>query len=64
MLLVALALVAVFSGIGGSSPSSYPDVSLQTFSFLWEFRPWDLLILITVFASAMVTIANLFSRER
>ncbi len=64
MFLVALALVAVFSGIGGSSPSSYPDVSLQTFSFLWEFRPWDLLILITVFASAMVTIANLFSRER
>jgi len=63
MIFVALALIQVLSGLGGSSPSEYSDMSLQAFSFLWEFRPWDLLILITVFASAMVTIANLFSRE-
>ena len=61
LVLVALALTQV--SFVGSSPSSYPDVSLATFSFLWQFRPWDLLILVTVFASAMVTVANLFSRE-
>ena len=61
LVLVALALTQV--SFVGSSPSSYPDVSLATFSFLWQFRPWDLLILVTVFATAMVTVANLFSRE-
>lgn len=61
LVLVALALTQI--SFVGSSPSSYSDVSLATFSFLWQFRPWDLLILVTVFASAMVTVANLFSRE-
>jgi len=61
--LAALTFAYVASGLGGASPSEYPDISLQTFAFLWEFRPWDLLILVTVFASAMVTVANLFSRE-
>jgi len=63
LVLVLLALTQISPGLVGVSPSTYPDVSLATFSFLWEFRPWDLLILVTVFASAMVTIANLFSRE-
>lgn len=63
LVLVILALTQVSSGLVGLSPSEYSDVSLATFSFLWQFRPWDLLILVTVFASAMVTVANLFSRE-
>jgi len=63
LLIVLFALVEISMGFGGTPPSSYPDMSLQTFSFLWEFRPWDLLILVTVFASAMVTVANLFSKE-
>jgi NADH:ubiquinone oxidoreductase subunit 6 (subunit J) len=63
LVLVILALTQVSPGLVGLSPSEYTDVSLATFSFLWQFRPWDLLILITVFASAMVTVANLFSRE-
>jgi NADH:ubiquinone oxidoreductase subunit 6 (subunit J) len=63
LVLVALALIRTSSGLGGPSPSDYPDMSLLTFSFLWEYRPWDLLILVTVFASAMVTVVNLFSRE-
>ena len=63
LVLVVLALTQVLPGLVGFSPSTYPDVSLATFSFLWQFRPWDLLILVTVFASAMVTVANLFSRE-
>lgn len=63
LVLVLLALTQVSGGLVGLQPSAYPDVSLTTFTFLWKFRPWDLLILVTVFASAMVTIANLFSRE-
>jgi NADH:ubiquinone oxidoreductase subunit 6 (subunit J) len=63
LVLVILALTQVAPGLVGLSPSEYTDVSLTTFSFLWKFRPWDLLILVTVFASAMVTVANLFSRE-
>jgi len=63
LILVFLALTQVPQELAGLSPSSYSDVSLQTFSFLWQFRPWDFLILVTVFAAAMVTVANLFSRE-
>lgn len=63
LVLVALALTQVSSGFAGSSLSEYSDVSSETFQFLWALRPWDLLILVTVFASAMVTVANLFSRE-
>ena len=63
LILVVLAMVDVYPVWSGSSPV-YSDVSLQTFSFLWQYRPWDFLILITVFASAMVTVANLFSREQ
>jgi len=63
LVLVVLALTQISPGLVGLQPSEYSDVSLATFSFLWQYRPWDLLILVTVFASAMVTVANLFSRE-
>jgi NADH:ubiquinone oxidoreductase subunit 6 (subunit J) len=63
LLVAAVALVDVTTGFSGVTASSYTDQSVATFSFLWEYRPWDLLILVTVFASAMVTVANLFSRE-
>ena len=61
-----LAAAAAFLYLAGGpeAPSpSYPDISLQVFSFLWQYRPWDLLILVMAFASAMVTITNLLSRE-
>lgn len=44
-----------------SSVSVSPSSSL--FEFLWEFRPWDLLILIMVFASSMIAVANLLSKR-
>ena len=59
-------VVAAFTALeeGASpSPSSYQDISSQVLSFLWVDRPWDPLILIVAFASAMVTISNLMSRE-
>ena len=63
LIVVLLALTQVLQKLARMPPSTYTDVSLLTFSFLWQFRPWDLLILVTVFAAAMVTVANLFSRE-
>lgn len=61
----AMGAFLLFSGGGPLAPStSYEDISLQLLAFIWQYRPWDLLILVMAFASAMVTITNLLSRER
>jgi NADH:ubiquinone oxidoreductase subunit 6 (subunit J) len=56
-----ITVLAVFSGeevgIGAS------DSSVSVLQFLWNLRPWDLLILMVVFAGAMVTIISLLGRE-
>lgn len=45
-------------------PTSLPESSAASlFQFLWQFRPWDLLILIMVFGSSMIAVANLLSRR-
>jgi NADH:ubiquinone oxidoreductase subunit 6 (subunit J) len=54
-------VVTVFSGQSGGLATS--DSSLAVLSFLWTLRPWDLLILIVVFAGAMVTIVSLLGKE-
>jgi hypothetical protein len=56
-----ISLVAVFSGQAGGLATS--DSSLAVFNFLWTLRPWDLLILIVVFAGAMVAIVSLLGKE-
>jgi len=56
-----ISLVVVFYGQAGGFPAS--DSSLAVLSFLWTLRPWDLLILIVVFASAMVAIVSLLGKE-
>jgi NADH:ubiquinone oxidoreductase subunit 6 (subunit J) len=58
----AISFVILVGG-GAPSPASYEDISSQVLVFLWVNRPWDLLILVMAFASAMVTITNLMSRE-
>ncbi len=63
LVFAAATLYALAGGGSGTSPGSYEDISLQVFTFLWANRPWDLLILVMAFASAMVTISNLMSRE-
>jgi len=60
---VAAAFAYLTSAGSSASTASYPDISSQVFQFLWLNRPWDLLILIMAFASAMVTVINLLSRE-
>ena len=56
-----LSLLAVFTGQAGGIASS--DSSLDVLSFLWTLRPWDLLILMVVFAGAMVSIISLLGGE-
>jgi len=56
-----ISLVAVFSGKAGGLATS--DSSQAVLSFLWTLRPWDLLILIVVFAGSMVAIVSLLGRE-
>lgn len=63
---VMVAVVASFTILlrlptGSASVSSQELTNL--FQFVWDFRPWDLLILLIVFTSAMVVVVNLFSRE-
>ena len=56
-----ISFLAVFSGQAGGIATS--DSSLAVLNFLWTLRPWDLLILIVVFAGAMVGIVSLLGRE-
>ena len=62
-LVVGAAAYSLASGEGGPA-SPPPDISLQLLAFIWDYRQWDLLILMVVFASAMVTVVSLFSREK
>jgi hypothetical protein len=36
---------------------------MNILSFIWTLRPWDLLILVIVFAGAMTGVVNLLSKE-
>jgi len=56
-----VSLLALFTGQAGGIASS--DSSLNVLSFLWTLRPWDLLILMVVFAGAMVAIVSLLGGE-
>jgi hypothetical protein len=56
-----VSLVALFSGQAGGL--AVTDSSLGVLSFLWTLRPWDLLILVVVFAGAMVAIISLLGGE-
>lgn len=63
----AIVLASIFSLTAGPSsgaPLPPEDISLQVLSFVWNYRPWDLLILMVVFASSMVSVVSLLSRER
>jgi NADH:ubiquinone oxidoreductase subunit 6 (subunit J) len=56
-----VSLLAVFNGSAGGLTAS--DSSLAVLGFLWTLRPWDLLILMVVFAGAMVAIVSLLGGE-
>lgn len=63
--LVAIAsFLALSSGAAESTSEPAQDISVQVLGFIWSYRPWDLLALIMVFASSMVAVVSLLSRER
>lgn len=69
VLLGALLLVAVgassflFGGLPSGAGTQTTLSATAIMQFIWLDRPWDLLILLTVFASSMVVIVNLFRKE-
>ncbi len=56
-------LYTLLPAFAGTTAGSSSDISNSVLAFAWQFRPWDLLILVTVFASAMLGVSNLLSRE-
>jgi NADH:ubiquinone oxidoreductase subunit 6 (subunit J) len=60
ILVVAAASYSIFS----TAPSGVQQgQAMNILSFVWTFRPWDLLILVIVFSGAMTAIVNLLSKE-
>jgi hypothetical protein len=62
ILIVAASSYSLFSG-ASSLPQSTPQSTESILVFVWMFRPWDLLILIIIFAAAMIGVVNLLSKE-
>jgi len=62
LVVVALAAYDLLTALP-SLPSEAALQPTELFQFIWQFRPWDLLILLMVFASSMIVVVNLFSRE-
>lgn len=62
ILVVAASSYSLFSGLP-SPAEQLPGSTMGPLAFVWTYRPWDLLILIIVFAGAMISVVNLLSRE-
>ena len=56
-----ISLLALFSGQAGGLAAT--DSSIGVLGLLWTQRPWDLLILMVVFAGAMVAIISLLGGD-
>jgi NADH:ubiquinone oxidoreductase subunit 6 (subunit J) len=66
-LTLAVAVSSIYvltSGLPGVQNTPFADLSTAVLVFAWQFRPWDLLILVTVFASSMLAVVNLLSRSQ
>ena len=60
ILVVGAASYSLFS----AAPSGAQAVqTMNILAFIWTLRPWDLLILVIVFAGAMTSVINLLSKE-
>jgi len=63
-ILIALAMSYLLFFKSSGNPTQPPtDTSSQLIGFIWLNRPWDLLILVIIFACSMVAVANLLSKE-
>ncbi len=52
-----------FGGLPATAKAGEQMSPTAVMQFIWLYRPWDLLILLMVFASSMVVVVNLFSKE-
>jgi len=60
ILVVAAASYSLFSSVPAGLQ---PQQTMNILAFIWTLRPWDLLILVIVFAGAMTAVINLLSKE-
>jgi len=60
ILVVGAASYSLFSVVPGGVQ---PEQTMDILAFIWTLRPWDLLILVIVFAGAMTGVVNLLSKE-
>ena len=60
ILVVAAASYSLFSTVPNGVQQAQP---MNILSFVWTYRPWDLLILVIVFSGAMTAVVNLLSKE-
>jgi hypothetical protein len=61
ILIVAASSYSLFSN--APTQQTAPQSTMSILTFVWMFRPWDLLILIIIFAAAMIAVANLLTKE-
>ncbi len=62
-LVAGAASFQLYSSVASTSTPPQLQSSTEPLGFIWQFRPWDLLILVIVFACSMIAVANLLSRE-
>jgi len=60
ILVVAAASYSLFSTVPNGVQQAQP---MNILSFVWTYRPWDLLILVIIFSGAMTAVVNLLSKE-
>jgi len=60
VLVVAAASYSLFSTVPTGVQQAQP---MNILSFVWTYRPWDLLILVIIFSGAMTAVVNLLSKE-
>jgi len=61
ILIVGAASYSLFSTL----PSGVAETpTMNLLEFVWVFRPWDLLILVIIFAASMTVVVNLLSKEQ
>lgn len=64
--LLVVVVLAAYQLLSALPSGAVPATALppaELLQFIWLFRPWDLLILLMVFASSMIVVVNLFSKE-
>jgi len=63
---ILVVLASSYPLFGGMVPTTETTAgsTMGLLTFVWTDRPWDLLILIVVFAAAMIGIVNLLSEKK